>query len=147
MDHTLEMKKPAAGFRRGLYDLGDGVNVPLICPTRQAPTQIRLELATSKPNRWTLMSTAGGQLERKEAFDVFRCCRAHDSSGLFYAASRHEIGSLGVTMCQYGSPFCDNPLLVLVGAGLAALLGRVRQRALTRLLGGLRIFVMMPLCR
>ncbi|MFG3591915.1 hypothetical protein [Bradyrhizobium sp. RDI18] len=41
-------------------------------------------------------------------------------SGLFYAASRHEIGSLGVAMCQYGSPFCDNPLLVLVAAGLAA---------------------------
>jgi hypothetical protein len=41
-------------------------------------------------------------------------------SGMFYAASRHELGSLGVTMCQYGSPFCDSPLLVLVGAGLAA---------------------------
>ena len=41
-------------------------------------------------------------------------------SGLFYAAGHHEIGSFGVTMCQYGSPFCDNPLLVLVGAGLAA---------------------------
>jgi hypothetical protein len=44
-------------------------------------------------------------------------------SGVFYAASRHEIGSFGVTMCQYGSPFCDNPLLVLVGAGLAACWG------------------------
>jgi hypothetical protein len=44
-------------------------------------------------------------------------------SGLFYAAGRHEIGSLGVTMCQYGSPFCDNPLLVLVAAGLAACWG------------------------
>jgi hypothetical protein len=44
-------------------------------------------------------------------------------SGLFYAASRHEIGSFGVTMCQYGSPFCDNPLLVLTAAGLAALWG------------------------
>jgi hypothetical protein len=44
-------------------------------------------------------------------------------SGLFYAASHHEIGSLGVTMCQYGSPFCDNPLLVLTGAGLAACWG------------------------
>ena len=42
-------------------------------------------------------------------------------SGLFYAASRHEIGSFGVAMCQYGSPFCDNPLLVLTAAGLAAL--------------------------
>ena len=44
-------------------------------------------------------------------------------SGLFYAASHHEIGSLGVTMCHYGSPFCDNPLLVLTGAGLAAIWG------------------------
>jgi hypothetical protein len=44
-------------------------------------------------------------------------------SGLFYAASNHEIGSLGVTMCQYGSPFCDNPFIVLVGAGLSALWG------------------------
>jgi hypothetical protein len=31
--------KPATGFRRGLYDIGDGANVPLICPTRQALTQ------------------------------------------------------------------------------------------------------------
>jgi hypothetical protein len=30
-------------------------------------------------------------------------------SGLFYAAEHHEIGSFGVTVCQYGSPFCDNP--------------------------------------
>jgi hypothetical protein len=44
-------------------------------------------------------------------------------SGLFYAASDHEIGSLGVTMCQYGSPFCDRPLLVLVAAALAACWG------------------------
>ena len=44
-------------------------------------------------------------------------------SGLFYAASHHEIGSLGTTMCHYGSAFCDNPLLVLVGAALAACWG------------------------
>jgi hypothetical protein len=31
--------KPATGCRRGLYDIGDGANVPLICPTRQALTQ------------------------------------------------------------------------------------------------------------
>jgi hypothetical protein len=41
-------------------------------------------------------------------------------SGLFYAAGNHEIGSLGVEMCRYGGAFCDNPFLVLVGAGLAA---------------------------
>ena len=44
-------------------------------------------------------------------------------SGLFYAASHHEIGSFGATMCQYGSSFCDNPLIVLAGAGLAAVWG------------------------
>jgi hypothetical protein len=44
-------------------------------------------------------------------------------SGLFYAASRHEIGSFGATMCDYGSSFCDNPILVLVAAGLAAVWG------------------------
>jgi len=44
-------------------------------------------------------------------------------SGLFYAAGHHEIGSLGVAMCQYGSQFCDSPFLVLVAAGLAACWG------------------------
>jgi hypothetical protein len=42
---------------------------------------------------------------------------------VLYAASHHHIGPLGVTMCQYGSPFCENPLLVLVGAALAAVWG------------------------
>jgi len=42
-------------------------------------------------------------------------------AGLFYAAGHHEIGSLGVEMCRYGSTFCDNPIYVLVGAGLAAI--------------------------
>jgi hypothetical protein len=42
-------------------------------------------------------------------------------SGLFYAAGKHEIGSLGVTMCQYGGAFCDSPHYVLVGAILAGL--------------------------
>ncbi|MCJ9702531.1 MULTISPECIES: hypothetical protein [unclassified Bradyrhizobium] len=44
-------------------------------------------------------------------------------SGLFYSASNHEIGSLGVTMCTYGSRFCDNPLIVFSGAALAAAWG------------------------
>ncbi|MGA7805378.1 hypothetical protein [Bradyrhizobium sp.] len=44
-------------------------------------------------------------------------------SGLFYAAGNHEIGSLGVEMCQYGGSFCDNPHYVLAGAGLAAIWG------------------------
>lgn len=44
-------------------------------------------------------------------------------AGLFYAAGQHEIGSVGVQMCQYGSTFCDNPVYVLVGAILAVLWG------------------------
>jgi hypothetical protein len=44
-------------------------------------------------------------------------------SGLFYAAGQHQIGSLGSTMCQYGSVFCDNPIYVLVAAALAAVWG------------------------
>jgi hypothetical protein len=42
-------------------------------------------------------------------------------AGLFYAAGHHEIGSLGVEMCRYGSTFCENPYYVLVGAALAAI--------------------------
>ena len=44
-------------------------------------------------------------------------------SGLFYAADQREIGSLGVTMCQYGGTFCDHPSYVFVGAILSALWG------------------------
>jgi hypothetical protein len=41
-------------------------------------------------------------------------------SGLFYLASKHEMGDIGATMCQYGGTFCDSPHYVLVGAILAA---------------------------
>ncbi|MCK1295242.1 cytidine deaminase [Bradyrhizobium sp. GM2.2] len=44
-------------------------------------------------------------------------------SGLFYSASHHEIGSFGVTMCTYGSAFCNNPLIVFAGAALAGAWG------------------------
>jgi hypothetical protein len=44
-------------------------------------------------------------------------------AGLLYAAANHEIGSLGVDMCRYGSTFCDSPVYVLAGAILAGLWG------------------------
>jgi hypothetical protein len=44
-------------------------------------------------------------------------------AGLFYAAGQHEIGTVGVEMCRYGGTFCDNPIYVLVAAGLAAAWG------------------------
>jgi hypothetical protein len=47
------------------------------------------------------------------------------SSAVFYAAGQHEIGSLGSDVCRYGDTFCDNPTWVLVGAGLAAVWGKL----------------------
>lgn len=44
-------------------------------------------------------------------------------SGVFYAAGNHELGSLGADVCRYGGPFCDHPLWLLAGAGLAAVWG------------------------
>jgi hypothetical protein len=44
-------------------------------------------------------------------------------SGVFYAAGHRELGSFGADVCRYGGWFCDNPLYVLVAAGLAALWG------------------------
>ncbi|MGY3357331.1 hypothetical protein ACVWZK_003994 [Bradyrhizobium sp. GM0.4] len=48
-------------------------------------------------------------------------------SGLFYSASHHEIGSFGVTMCTYGSAFCNNPLIVFCRRRAGRRLGHVRQ--------------------
>jgi hypothetical protein len=44
-------------------------------------------------------------------------------AGLFYAAGHQEIGALGAQMCRYGRTFCENPLYILVAAGLAAAWG------------------------
>jgi hypothetical protein len=44
-------------------------------------------------------------------------------SGVFYAAGHHELGSYSADVCRYGGMFCDNPSIVLVGAGLAAAWG------------------------
>jgi len=45
-------------------------------------------------------------------------------AGLFYFVGHHEIGSLGVQMCRYGSVFCDSPVYVAAAAVLAALWGQ-----------------------
>ena len=46
------------------------------------------------------------------------------ASAVFYAAGLHEIGSFSADVCRYGGVFCDNPVYVLTGAGLAAAWGR-----------------------
>lgn len=45
-------------------------------------------------------------------------------SAVFYAAGQHEIGSFGADVCRYGGTFCENPVYVLAGAGLAAVWGK-----------------------
>jgi hypothetical protein len=44
-------------------------------------------------------------------------------AGLFYAAGLGDLGSFGTMMCRYGLSFCDRPLYLVVGAGLAAAWG------------------------
>ncbi|MEY9754106.1 hypothetical protein ABIE73_001501 [Bradyrhizobium yuanmingense] len=44
-------------------------------------------------------------------------------SGLFYSASRHELGQFGANVCSYGGTFCDNPVVLFTGAALAAAWG------------------------
>jgi hypothetical protein len=45
-------------------------------------------------------------------------------SGVLYAAGHRELGSYSADVCRNGGMFCDNPTLVLVGAGLAAVWGK-----------------------
>jgi membrane protease YdiL (CAAX protease family) len=62
-------------------------------------------------------------MDRKETSMYFAAAALAVLSGLFYAAGHHELGSIGTDMCRYGSTFCENPVYVLVGAGLAAVWG------------------------
>jgi hypothetical protein len=110
------MKSPLPVSRRGRYDIGDDVDVPLICPTRQAQ-KIRSPFKALGVGAPTPLQIA------RRPLMYFVATVLAILSGLFYAAGNNEIGSLGVTMCQYGRPFCDSPILVLTGAGLAALWG------------------------
>jgi hypothetical protein len=79
--------------------------MPLICPTGQV---------------WILGSGAIDQWMARRSTMYWVAGILFVLSGLFYAAGNHEIGSLGVEMCRYGSTFCESPHYVLTGAGLAA---------------------------
>ena len=54
--------------------------------------------------------------------------------GVFYAAGHHESGSMSADVCRYGSAFCDNPFMVLVGAGVAAAWGALSASVKTTVL-------------
>jgi hypothetical protein len=99
--------------------------VPLICPT----CQLRDFLVKTPQNLlkrnagWTLNGVIDDQRQARRYQMYFAAAVLVVLSGLFYAAGNHEIGSFGVEMCRYGGAFCDNPYIVLVGAGLAAAWG------------------------
>ena len=77
-------QKARRHFRRGLHDICDDANVPLICPTRQVAkaNQIQTGTTTLKRNRWAVHGATCGPTERKEAVGYFtllpcsRFCRA-----------------------------------------------------------------------
>jgi hypothetical protein len=120
-DNRTQTKNPLPIFRRGLYDISDDADVPLICPTRQV--RELLSFAPVRKQEQAAPGIAKGIGSQGGLSMYFVAAMLAVLSGLFYAASQHEIGSFGATMCQYGSSFCDNPLLVLVAAGLAAVWG------------------------
>ena len=45
------------------------------------------------------------------------------AAGLFSAMGLHELGVSGAELCKSGGTFCDNPVHLLVAAGLAAAWG------------------------
>ena len=45
-------------------------------------------------------------------------------SGVLYAAGHRELGAYSADVCRYGGMFCENPSIVLVAAGLAAVWGK-----------------------
>jgi hypothetical protein len=131
--HETKNRLPIS--RRGRYDIRDDVDVPLICPTRQAPERSG-RASPLKRNPWAPDSNAGDPESARRLSMFYVAGVLAIFSGLFYAASHHEIGSFGVTMCEYGGAFCDSPVLVLTGAGLAACWGAfvsVRWKSLSEL--------------
>jgi hypothetical protein len=51
-------------------------------------------------------------------------------AGLFYAASHHEIGSLGVTLCRYGPVFLRKSFLSLGRSRTRRRVGSISERAI-----------------
>ena len=94
-------------------DLCDGVDMHLICPTLQVAgaSSSRSSLVTEM-KCWAIDDAFHYPSETRRTSMYYVAAVLTGLSGLFYAAGRHEIGSLGTTMCQYGSPFSDNPFLV-----------------------------------
>jgi hypothetical protein len=77
-DNLAQNKNPLPIFRRGLYDIGDDVDVPLICPTRQVQEAVLLR-PRGKSNELIGRRTARQRrIESQGGVDVFRCCHARD---------------------------------------------------------------------
>jgi len=75
--------------------------------------------------RW---STAGGQLERKEAFDVFRCCRACGPVGLVLCGKPSWDRLVGCHDVPVRQPVLRQSAARAGRRRAGCVLGRVRQR-------------------
>ena len=72
------MKSPLPVSRRGLYDIVDDVDVPLICPTRQAQKRLFGAPTFKMETVGVGVQPANDPSDRKEAVNVFRRYRARD---------------------------------------------------------------------
>ncbi|KRR03192.1 hypothetical protein [Bradyrhizobium valentinum] len=142
------MKKPAAVSGAGIYDIGDDANVPLICPTRQVAkaNQIQhsgIETKSSGRGRRNLRPNRA-----QGGYPMFFLAAVLTIlSGLFYAASLMR-SARWVSRCANMAARSLRQSAARAGScSVGCVLGRIRQRALTRSLRSRRISVMMPSCR
>jgi hypothetical protein len=84
----------------------------VVVATSEAATSSRAESHSAFPH-----------LKRMEDVMYFVAVVLALLSGLLYAAGHHEIGSYSADVCRYSGTFCENPVYVLTGAGLAAAWG------------------------
>src|SRR5260370_191867 len=90
-----QTKSPLPISRRGLYDIGDDVGVPLICPTRQVGGEFWFGARTFGRNEvfWRLAAEPTARRIARRPSMYFAAAVLAVLSGLFYAAGHHEIGS------------------------------------------------------
>src|SRR5207244_6094596 len=84
-------------------------------------------------------------LQRKEDVDVFCCCRTRCSVGLVLCGGPSRDRLAGCNDVPIWQPVLRQSAARTCSCGVGCVLGRIRQRALTRSFGSQRTSVMMPL--
>jgi hypothetical protein len=85
------LKSPPPISRRGLYDIGDNVGVPLICPTRQVGEHFWFGARTFERNECVGRLAVQPSIHRiaRRPSMYFAAVVLAVLSGLFYAASHY----------------------------------------------------------